>query len=66
MTGVILSALGIGGTIYAVTIWSHASFGALSPSSVMRITIPSMTFVALGIQIIFASFYLSLLGVKHK
>jgi glycosyltransferase involved in cell wall biosynthesis len=64
--GAILSALGIAGTIYAVTIWSHASFGALKPSSVMRVTIPSMTFVALGIQIIFASFFLSLLGVKHK
>lgn len=66
MIGAILSSLGIGGTIYAVTIWSHTSFGALQPSSVMRITIPSMTFVALGIQIIFASFYLSLLGVRHK
>lgn len=64
--GAVFSVLGIAGTIYALTIWSQASFGALRPSSVMRITIPSMTFVALGIQIMFASFFLSLLGVGHK
>lgn len=64
--GALLSILGTAGSVYAVAIWSHASFGPLTPTLMMRITIPSMTFLALGVQIIFASFFLSLLGVKHK
>jgi glycosyltransferase involved in cell wall biosynthesis len=66
MLGALLCILGTAGSVYAVAIWSHVSFGPLTPSSMMRLTIPSMTFLALGVQIIFASFFLSLLGLKHK
>jgi len=34
---------GIGGAIYAILQWGHSSFGALIPSDMMRITIPSVT-----------------------
>lgn len=64
--GVLLSLIGIAGSIYAFIAWGERSFGPLVPSSMMRIVIPSLTFLAVGIQIIFASFFLSVLGVKHK
>lgn len=64
--GVVLSAIGLTGSIYAFIIWGRTSFGPLDPFLMMRITIPSLTFLAVGIQIIFASFFMSLLRVKHK
>jgi len=64
--GGILSLIGVAGSVYAFFIWGDKFFGPLLPSSMMRITIPSLTFIVTGIQIIFASFFLSILGVKHK
>jgi glycosyltransferase involved in cell wall biosynthesis len=66
MLGVLLSLVGIAGSIYAFIVWGRISFGQLVPSSMMRIVIPSLTFLAVGIQIIFASFFLSVLMVRHK
>jgi glycosyltransferase involved in cell wall biosynthesis len=64
--GVILCLCGIAGSIYAVVIWGRVSFGPLVPSVAMRIAIPSVTSLAAGLQIIFASFFLSILQVRHK
>lgn len=64
--GILLSLIGIAGSIYAFIAWGERSFGPLVYSSMMRIVIPSLTFLALGIQIVFMSFFLSVLGLKHK
>jgi hypothetical protein len=64
--GVLLSLIGMAGSIYAFVVWGRTSFGPLVPKSMMRIAIPSSTFLALGIQIVFMSFFLSVLGLKHK
>ena len=64
--GALLSLVGITGSIYAFFIWGKTSFGELIPSSMMRLVIPSLTFLAVGIQVIFAAFFLSVLGVRHK
>ncbi len=64
--GSLLSLIGIAGSIYAFIAWGRGYFGPLVPTSMMRVVIPSLTFLAVGIQIIFASFFLSVLGVKHK
>jgi len=47
---------GIGGAIYAVLQWGQSSFGALIPSDMMRITIPTVTALAIGTQILSADF----------
>jgi glycosyltransferase involved in cell wall biosynthesis len=64
--GMLLSLIGMAGSIYAFIAWGEGSFGPLVPSSMMRVVIPSLTFLALGIQIVFISFFLSVLGLKHK
>jgi glycosyltransferase involved in cell wall biosynthesis len=64
--GGLLSIIGITGSIYAFIFWGRTSFGPLDPFLIMRITIPSLTFLAVGIQVVFASFFMSVLGVKHK
>jgi len=64
--GGFLSLIGIAGSVYAFIAWGKTSFGPLVPSSMMRMVIPSLTCLALGVEIVFASFFLSVLGIKHK
>jgi len=58
--------LGIILTIYSIILWNNKSFGNLNPSFMLRIIIPSVTSLMLGIQMIFNSFYISILGLKTK
>jgi hypothetical protein len=64
--GFILLLIGIGGTIFALITWKSAKFGSLDPLVTMRIVIPSVTSLALGVQVIFSSFFLSVLGLKRR
>jgi glycosyltransferase involved in cell wall biosynthesis len=48
----------------AVWVWHQADFGKLEPEDNMRRLIPAVTLVILGIQAIFSSFFLSILGLK--
>ncbi|NCS06964.1 MAG: glycosyltransferase family 2 protein [Microcystis aeruginosa G13-07] len=64
--GLILFLLGIGGSVYALYTWNAQLYGALDPAVTMRIVIPSVTALALGVQVIFSSFFLSVLQLKRK
>ncbi|MEO1815670.1 MAG: glycosyltransferase family 2 protein [Acetobacterium sp.] len=64
--GVILTLLGIVATIFAFVIWGNNSFGNLQPESIMKITIPATTLIAIGIELIFASFFLGILEIERK
>ncbi len=56
--------IGLGFSIYSILEWKKASFGFLDPVKQMRFTIPAVTIMILGIQLIFFSFFLSILGIK--
>ena len=62
--GTCLALAGIAGATYAIFQWGHSSFGSLVPSEVMRITIPSVTALAMGTQIIFGGFLLGFIEVE--
>jgi glycosyltransferase involved in cell wall biosynthesis len=64
--GCVLLLLGIGGSIYSLRIWEATFFGPLDPAMSMRVVIPSVTSLALGVQIIFSSFFLSVLRLKRQ
>jgi glycosyltransferase involved in cell wall biosynthesis len=64
--GVLLTLLGIVATIIAFVIWGNNSFGNLQPESIMKITIPAATLIAIGIELIFASFFLGILEIERK
>jgi glycosyltransferase involved in cell wall biosynthesis len=66
LTGVILLLLGSGTMLYSVEVWHQAGFGALSASRSLRITLPAAASLMLGVEVIFASFFLSLLGMKNR
>lgn len=62
--GICLIGAGVVGALYAVFQWGHSSFGALVPSNIMRITIPSVTTLALGTQIVFGAFLLGFIEIE--
>ncbi len=66
IVGLIVTALGIGGSVYSLMIWNKANFGYLDYSSILRLVIPSVVCIIIGLQIILSSFFLSVLGVNKK
>ena len=51
---------------YAVHLWQLRSFGAFDYSESQRLVIPAVTTIILGVQTIFASFFLSILGLARR
>lgn len=62
--GIFLALTGLGGALYAIIQWGHSSFGALIPSDMMRITIPAVTALAIGTQIVFGGFLLGFIEIE--
>ena len=65
LAGAFLLATGIGLSIYALSFWSSTSFGPLDPSRTLRLVIPAVTAIALGLQTVLSSFFLSILGLER-
>jgi len=63
VAGALMFGLGVAGTIVAVLSWHAVGFGALDPRLTMREIIPAAVLLTLGVQTIFASFFLSILGI---
>ena len=63
--GALMVVVGIAGTIVAVVSWGAVGFGALDPRLTMREIIPAAVVLTLGVQTIFASFFLSILGMDE-
>lgn len=66
MIGIICSIVGFGILVYALWYWRLHHFGNLSSSASLRIMIPGITILTLGVEITFASFFLSILRLKRK
>lgn len=66
VAGVLLALAGIIMTIAAFVIWKDTSFGNLNPQEMMRMTIPALTLMVVGIEMIFASFFIGILNIKHQ
>jgi glycosyltransferase involved in cell wall biosynthesis len=64
--GALMTAVGVAGTLVAVASWGSAGFGALDPRTTMREIIPASVLLTLGVQTIFASFFLSILGIDSE
>jgi glycosyltransferase involved in cell wall biosynthesis len=64
--GLLMVVLGIGGLILAVLSWQVLGFGVLDPRTTMREVIPAAVLLTLGVQTVFASFFLSILGIDSE
>ncbi len=66
VAGALLVTLGICGSVFAVSDWARQSFGALDPGHMLRLVMPSVFALTLGVQIICSSFFLSILGLRRR
>jgi glycosyltransferase involved in cell wall biosynthesis len=66
IAGALLILFGIGGTVLALSTWARSSFGPLNSESTLRIVMPSVFALTLGAQVIFSSFFLSILGLRRS
>jgi hypothetical protein len=64
--GLLLLLGGVAGGAYALGLWSLASYGALNPEITLRIVAPSATAMIVGLQLIFSSFFLGVLGLRRQ
>ena len=63
LIGAVMTLVGVVILVLAFTGWASKGFGTLNPAESMRAAIPGCVLLALGVQTIFASFFLSILGV---
>ncbi len=64
--GLLLLVAGLAGGAYAIGLWRFAAFGALNPEVTLRIVAPSATAMIVGLQLIFSSFFLGVLGLRRQ
>ena len=64
--GLVILLLGLIKLIQAVLYWKAAHFGAISYPASLRQVIPAITLITMGVQIIFSSFFLSILSLPRK
>lgn len=66
LTGLLLLIAGGIISLRSFSIWVNNSFGNLLPTEMLRMIIPAITLIILGIQLIFNSFFMSILEVDRK
>ncbi len=66
MGSILVLALGVTLLVNGVLQWRAAGFGGLDYSSTMRVIVPGVTCAALGFQTMLSSFFISVLGMKHR
>ncbi|MDQ2785612.1 MAG: glycosyltransferase family 2 protein [Chloroflexota bacterium] len=64
VVGLLLVGAGSIGILVAILIWGSVDFGGLRVSEMMRMLVPSVTAVAVGFQLMIASFFKGILGLK--
>ena len=66
VAGILLVMIGMVEAFRGISVWERHGFGPLIPAHVMRIAIPSGLSLALGFQIVFSAFFLSLLRMARR
>jgi hypothetical protein len=67
VVGALLLLLGLITAIAAVRIWQEAAFGAIDETGrTLRLVIVSVTALALGTEVVLASFFFSILGLRRR
>lgn len=64
--GLLILLNGLVYLVNAVLFWKAAKYGAISYPESLRQVIPAVTFITIGVQIIFSSFFLSILDLPRK
>jgi glycosyltransferase involved in cell wall biosynthesis len=66
VAGLLLLLAGFAGAAYSLGMWRFAAFGALNPEVSLRVVAPSATAMIVGLQLVFSSFFLGVLGLRRQ
>ncbi len=66
VVGSVLAFLGLATSVHAVHVWGGHHFGPLNSSQTLRLVIPAVMLLTLGVQTVFSSFFLSVLGLRRR
>jgi hypothetical protein len=64
--GALLVLAGLAASARAFLSWSAGAWGPLEPTRVLRLIIPAVLALTLGVQTILSSFFLSVLGLRRR
>jgi hypothetical protein len=64
--GILLQLAGGACVVYSMMLWNGHGFGAMDPTSLMRVVACALGLVLLGVQTALASFFFSILGLARK
>jgi hypothetical protein len=64
--GAVLALCGAGLLVWSVLWWERHQFGPLSYPESLRLVIPAVTTIVLGLELVFSSFFLGLLGLRRR
>lgn len=59
-------ALGVGLMVRAIVAWANVGFGEMSYPDSLRMVIPAVTLITVGVQVVFSSFFLSVLSLARR
>ncbi|MFI0410142.1 glycosyltransferase [Actinomadura sp. 3N508] len=66
LLGGLLAVAGLGGLVASLLHWRVNSFGELDPRESLRIVVPAATALVMSLQAIFASLFVSILGIRRR
>ena len=66
LVGGVLTLIGLGGSIHALSDWGSQLYGPLDPVETLRLIVPSILFLIMGVQTILSSFVISVLAIGRK
>ncbi len=65
LIGGALIGAGLGGVGYVLNLWRSHAFGALDAAHTVRVTLPSLLALSLGVQTVLSSFFLAILRMQR-
>ena len=63
LLGFLIALAGLVISIIAFVSWRNANFGTMEPESLMRYVLPAATMIEVGVETIFASFFVGILNI---
>jgi glycosyltransferase involved in cell wall biosynthesis len=66
LTGGLLAIAGLAGLVASLLHWRGHSFGELDPRDSLRIVVPAATALVMSFQVMFASLFVSILGIRRR
>jgi hypothetical protein len=66
LAGAAIFAAGLAGMIVSLSHWNVAGFGVLDAQRELRVVVPSVAALMVGLQTVYSSLFVSILGIRHS